>query len=175
MADFLSTDDVLDNLDVDQSMQAAEFGCGSAEFTIKLARKLPKGRVYALDIQEQRLSALRGKISRQKLTNIFTVRADLEAKNGSKFQGNLLDIVLMPNILFQAENKRAIIEEGKRVLKPGGQLLIVDWLKKHSFGPEELIPPEEVKKIAQHLGLSLKREFASGDYHYVLLFTKDVA
>jgi len=35
-------------------------------------------------------------------------------------------VVLIPNLLFQVENKCAIIKEGERILKPSGQLLIVD-------------------------------------------------
>ena len=153
-------------------MTAAEFGCGSAMFATYLAKKLDKGRVYALDIQESKLSALKGKLKILKINNIFTILCDLEAENGSTLKDSSLDIVLMPNILFQIENKSAIIQEAKRILKSGGQLLIIDWLKANSFGPEKIVKPDEVKSITENLGLSLKKEFHSGDYHYILLFTK---
>ncbi|MEK7664185.1 MAG: methyltransferase domain-containing protein [Patescibacteria group bacterium] len=172
MVDFLKMDEVLSHLDLKEDMIAAEFGCGGAMFTISLSKILSKGRVYALDIQEAKLSALKGKTKQQKINNIFTVLCDLEAKNGSTLQDNSLDIVLMPNLLFQAEDKNAIVEEAKRVLKTGGQLLIIDWLRENSFGPQKIIKPDEVKKIASSLGLSFKKEFVSGDYHYALLFTK---
>lgn len=172
MADFLKMDEVLSHLDLKDDMIAAEFGCGSAMFTISLSRILNKGRVYALDIQEEKLSALKGKVKQQKIDNIFTILCDLESKKGSTLLDNDLDVVLMPNILFQAENKHAIIEEGFRVLKPGGQLLVIDWLKANSFGPEKVIKPEDIKKIAGDLGFSLKKEFNLGDYHYGLLFVK---
>lgn len=172
MADFLKIDEVLSNLDLKENMLAAEFGCGSALFATHLARKLKKGRVYALDIQEGKISALKGRLRQQKISNIFTILCDLEAKNGSTMKDNSLDVVLIPNLLFQAENKSAIIEEANRILKTGGQLLIIDWLKKNSFGPEKILIPKEVKKIAGNIGFLMKKEFSSGDYHYVLLFTK---
>ena len=173
MADFLNVDDVLSQIDLHDDMIGAEFGCGSAVFTIALSKKLNKGKVYALDIQEEKLSALKGKLSLQKIDNVFTILCDLEAKNGSTLVNNMLDVVLIPNILFQAENKGAIIRESKRILKSGGQVLIIDWLKSGPFSPREgLVNPEEVKKIAQGLGFSFKHEFISGDYHYALLFIK---
>ena len=172
MADFLNIEEVLSRLTLKKDMMAAEFGCGSAVFAIALARKLDKGRVYALDIQEEKLSALKGKVSQQKINNVFPILCDLEAKNGSTLKDNSLDVVLIPNILFQVDNKSAIIEEAKRILKQGGQLLIIDWLKKSSFGPEDLIKPEDIKKLAENTGLTLKDEFSSGDYHYGLLFIK---
>jgi ubiquinone/menaquinone biosynthesis C-methylase UbiE len=82
-------------------------------------------------------------------------------------------VVLIPNVLFQAENKYAMIEEGVRILKSGGQLLIVDWFKDAPFGPKEgTITPEEIKKALNGSGFSLKKELAAGDYHYALLFVK---
>lgn len=172
VADFLKLDEVLNNLDLEENMLAAEFGCGSAMFAMYLAKKLNKGRVYALDIQEAKLSALRGRLKQQKINNIFTILCDLETKRGSTLSDESLDVVLMPNILFQAENKYAIIEEGKRVLKKGGQLLIIEWLKENSFSPAKIVTPEEVKKMSEGFGFSLKKEFISGDYHYGLLFIK---
>ncbi len=174
MADFLNVNEVLSNLDLKESMTAAEFGCGTADFALALAKKLDKGKVYALDIQEEKLSVLKNKMVLQNIANIKMILCDLEAPNGSTLKNNFLDIVLIPNILFQVENKYAIIDEAKRILKPGCQLLVIDWLKKVPFGPREgLVSPDEVKKIAATFGLSLKKEFAAGDYHYALLFIKE--
>ena len=184
MPDFLNVGNILQELDLKEDMIGAEFGCGSANFAIILAKKLKKGKVYALDIQEEKLSALNGKLAKEKIDNVYTILCDLEAKNGSTLVNNYLDLVLIPNVLFQAENKHAIIEEAKRILKPGGQILIIDWLpasaqgfgmakKSSSFSPKEgLANPLEVKKIAKDLGLILKKEFATGDYHYALIFIK---
>lgn len=172
MPDFLKTNEILDLLELKEEMSAAEFGCGSAVFALSLAKRLNKGKIYALDIQEEKLSALKGKVAKENINNISTVLCDLEAPNGSGLPANSLDIVLIPNMLFQAENKSAIIKEGHRALKPGGQMLVIDWFKQVPFGPKTMVSPDEMKKIAQGFGLTLKREFAAGDYHYGLIFTK---
>lgn len=173
MADFLKVDEILQNLIFKEDMQAAEFGCGSAAFAVALARKMPKGRVHALDIQEEKLSALKGRLSAERLTNLYTVLCDLEATRGSKLPDATLDIIVIPNVLFQAHDKNAILKEAQRVLKSGGQLLIVDWLKRGSFGPKgELVSLNEVKTMAESLHFHLKREFQAGEYHYGLLFIK---
>jgi len=173
MFEFLKIDDVLDNITLGENMLGAEFGCGSAVFAVKLARRLHKGKVYALDIQEEKLSALKGRLAHEKISNVDTILCDLEVIGGSTLQDDFLDIVLIPNVLFQVDDKHAMIQEAKRVLKKGGQLLIIDWLKKGSFSPKEtLLSPEEVKKISEELGLAFKKEFVSGDFHYALLFIK---
>ena len=173
MPDFLKVTDVIAYLTTQESMMAAEFGCGTAFFALSLAKKLQKGRVYAIDIQEERLSALQGTLQHARISNVSTILGDLEAPGGSTLSDRSLDIVLIPNVLFQSENRRAILKEAERTLKPGGQLLVIDWLKDAPHGPKEnVVLPEEVKDMAGELGLALKHEFTSGDYHYAILFTK---
>jgi ubiquinone/menaquinone biosynthesis C-methylase UbiE len=173
MGEFLKVNDILLELDTRPDMRACEFGCGSALFTTELAKKLPKGWMYAMDIQEEKLSALKGRMAIENIHNISTILCDLEAPKATKLQDNFLDIVLIPNMLFQAENKYAILEEANRILKNGGQLLIIDWFKNTPFSPKEgTITPEELKNMTSKLGLEFKKEFAAGDYHYGLLFVK---
>lgn len=173
MADFLKVNEVLNELNLKESMLGAEFGCGSAMFAVALAKKLKGGKVYALDIQEEKLSALKGKLSLEKIDNVETILCDLEADKGSTLKANSLDVVLIPNVLFQSSNKIAIMKEAKRTLKLSGQLLVIDWLKgKFGPGPKNMVSPDEIKKMAKPLGFDLKKEFSAGDFHYALLFLK---
>lgn len=174
--DFLNPEQVLNQLELANSMLAADFGCGVGGWAIPLANKLKDGRVYAIDVQEDALSGLRMKADMAKVRNIKPIRADLEgglSGHGSLIQNNLLDLVLMTNLLFQAKNKKTIIEEAKRILRPGGQLLIVDWNPNSPVGPSKgRIDPDTVKTMVQGMGFSLKKEVTAGSYHYGLVFIK---
>ncbi len=170
---MINPEEILNILDLKNDMIACEFGCGAGIFAISLAKRLTNGKVYGLDVQDEKLSALKNRANMENLLNIDTILCDLERPNGSTLQSDYSDLVLIPNVLFQAEEKSAIIEEAKRVLKPEGQLLIIDWKKDAPLGPKEgRISPEEVKKMAEKLNLKLKKEFSAGIYHYALLFTK---
>ena len=171
--DFLNINEVLNHLDVKKSDTVAEFGCGTADFTLALAKRIDKGKLYALDIQEEKLSVLKNKIASHYANNVKVIKCDLEAPGGSTLRDDFLNIVLIPNVLFGVENKYGIMQEAKRVLKVGGQLLVIDWLKVSPLGPKEnFFSVDEVKKMAGELGLAFKQQFASGDYHYALLFIK---
>ena len=170
---FLNPEEILNQLDLKENMIAAEFGCGAGGFTIPLAKRLKEGRVYGLDVQEEMLSALKGQASLERVFNIETVRCDLEKPKGSTLKDNFLDLVLIPNLLFQVENKYAILEEAERILKKGGKILVIDWLVKASLGPKEgRVSEEKIKDIAKDLDLKLEKEFKAGDYHWGLLFEK---
>lgn len=173
MNEFLNPEKILNELDLREEMNAADFGCGSGGWVAPLAKKLEKGTVYAIDVMEEPLSALRNKIEMHKLTNINIFRSDVETKNGSKLISESLDLVLLTNLLFQVEDKKIVLEEAKRVLKPGGQILVAEWLANSAFGPQqERVSMEEVKKIAAEIGLKIKKEFGAGNYHYGLVLIK---
>jgi ubiquinone/menaquinone biosynthesis C-methylase UbiE len=171
--EFLNPEKILDKLELHSDMVAADFGCGSGGFTIPLAKKLEDGLVYALDIQEAPLSALKSRALLENITNFRIIRCDLEKPRGSTLPDSSLDLVLVPNVLFQAKDKSAIISEAKRILKKGGRLLAIDWVSGVSQGPTKgRVSAEEVKKIAKNIGLELEKEFEAGKYHFGLVFKK---
>ena len=170
---FLNPAEVLKQLKLKKGMIAADFGCGSGGWVIPLAKILEEGKIYGIDILEEPLSALKGRAKLEKIFNIETIQSNVEAKNGSKLSDNSCDLVLMTNLLFECDDKKIVLEEGKRVLKPGGKILVVDWIKDNPLTPEiEWVDFEEIKKIAKELDLKLEKEFEAGAYHYSLILVK---
>jgi len=171
MDGFLNPQEVLNELKIEGEMIAADFGSGSGGWAIPLAKRLKFGKVYAIDILEEPLSALKSKAEIQKVYNIETINSNVE--KGIKLPDLSCDLVLLTNLLFQIEDKKRVLTEAKRVLKKGGKILVVDWLPEALQGPREgRVSPDEVKKIAKNLNLKLEKEFRTGIYHYGLIFIK---
>ncbi len=173
MNGFLEPSKVLKQIKPKEDIAAADFGSGSGGWTIPLAKILEKGKVFAFDIQAEMLSGVRSRAKLERLENIETRRCDLEIPGATRLKDNSLDLVLVPNLLFQVKNKKAIIEEAKRILKKGGEILVLDWNPGAHLGPKESrISEEEVKRIAKELDLKFKKEFKAGAYHFALIFKK---
>jgi len=171
MESFLNPQEVLKQLKLKKEMIACDFGCGSGGWVLPLAKKLEEGTIYAIDILEEPLSALKARVKLEKILNIEIIRADVEKR--TPLSSNSVDLVLMTDLLFECEDKKMVLEEGKRVLKKGGKILVVDWKKDSPLGPEESrISAEDVKKIAKDLNLKLEREFEAGIYHWGLIVVK---
>jgi ubiquinone/menaquinone biosynthesis C-methylase UbiE len=171
MEGFLNPQEVLRQLKLKKEMVAADFGCGSGGWALPLAKKIEEGTVYALDVLEEPLSALRARAKLEEISNVETIQADVEKR--TSLSPNLIDLVLMTDLLFECEDKKRVLEEGKRVLKPGGKILVVDWKLDAAIGPEEgRVSPDEVKKIAKDLNLKLEKEFKAGIYHWGLILVK---
>ncbi|MFH1671698.1 MAG: class I SAM-dependent methyltransferase [Candidatus Portnoybacteria bacterium] len=171
MEGFLNPTDVLKNLKLKEDMKAADFGSGSGGWVFPLAKKLEIGKIYAIDIQEEPLSALRAKANLFKIENVETMQADIE--KGTNLLEESLDLVLITNLLFEVQDKEAVLKEAKRVLKEKGRILIVDWAKDNPLTKEiERISEKEIKDIAKKLQLKTEKEFTAGLYHFCLVLVK---
>jgi ubiquinone/menaquinone biosynthesis C-methylase UbiE len=171
MKNFLNPEQILNQLEIESDIVACDFGCGSGGWVLPLAQKAEDGMVYAVDILGEPLEVLSAKADSLSLSNIKTILSNVE--KDVKIQDESCDLVLMTNLLFETEDKKAVMEQGKRVLKPGGKILIVDWKKKNSVVPvANTISADDIKKFAEEIGLKLEKEIDAGIYQYGLVFEK---
>jgi len=171
---FLQPGLILDQLTIRDNIAIADFGCGHGYFSLPLAKRVSQGKVYALDVLEEALQAVKSRAEIEKVSNIETIRANLEVVGGSKLDDQSIDLVVLANILFQSQKKEEILKEAKRALKKNGQLVIIDWLAGSSLAPKEgwFISKEEASQLAEDQGLSLVKELAVDKQHYGILFKK---
>lgn len=173
---FLHPERIISYLGIEKGMKVADFGSGHGYFTIPIARLVgEEGRIYSIDIQKDALAVIQSKAKLEHLLNVETIWSDIETADGSKLQNSSIDLVIMSNILFQAESPSAIIVEAKRVLKSGGKIALIEWDETPFQGgppPRLRIPKEKAKKLASENNLELDREFEAGSHHYGLLLKK---
>ena len=173
---FLHPERTLAELDIRPGMTVADFGAGGGYFTIPAARMIGNGgKVYAIDVQKQAINLVKSRANLEHLLQVDTIWADLELPQGSGLADQSVDVVLIANILFQAEKKGVILGEAWRVLRQGGTLAILEWDQTPFPAgppPESRVPKEEARNLAQTAGFAFEHEFNSGDHHYGLLFKK---
>lgn len=164
MSDFLNPKKVLEEVPVFKEMSIADFGCGSGGWVIPLAQNLKDAKIYALDVLKEALSALRSRAEIEKVYNIRTVQCDVE--RGTDLQSNAMDLVIMSNLLFQVDDREATIEEGRRILRKGGKLLVVDWTVEGNTSEEKL--DGEIK----NKNFIFVKKINAGAQHFAILYEK---
>lgn len=175
---LLNAHDILKNIIGLQNGQiVGDLGAGGAAYFTLQAAKLvgDQGQVYAVDILKNVLSSINSKAQMAGLYNIKTVWSNLEIYGATKIPEASLDHAFIINVLFQSKKDQDIIKEAIRLLKPGGQLSIIDWSDMSpSFAPNQnlQLAKNDIIEMAQNLSLSLKQEFQAGAYHFGLIFIK---
>lgn len=96
---------------------ALDIGCGNGEDAVLLSKYAD--RVFALDIQE---NVNWFKLKREKYRLVFNIA---DARN-LPFRDNQFDFIFIKDVLHHAVNFNKIISEIKRVVKPGGTIMIIE-------------------------------------------------
>ena len=128
----------------------ADLGCGTGDASERLAPVVQ--RVFAIDAARKRLEAF---------DNVEFVSAELDAL---PIEAGSLDAAVLMLVLHHQQDPQAIVREVRRVLRPGGRLVIVDMM---SHDRRDLVEAmghvhlgfgrDEVQSLASGGGLELKR------------------
>lgn len=173
--EFIDPEAIIGQLDISKDSQVADFGCGAGYFSIPIARKIPDGKLHAFDVLKAALESVESKAKMDGLTNIVTGRVNLEKEGGSKLLPDSLDWVILKDMLFQNKNKSVILKEARRVLKPGGKVLVVEWDEQNgAMGPQSdmKISLENLEKMVLEENYKIEKKVEAGDFHYGFVAVK---
>jgi ubiquinone/menaquinone biosynthesis C-methylase UbiE len=158
-----------------EGMKIADLGAGAGHYTLAAAGAVGRdGRVYAIDVQEDVLRHLLDSAHRIGLRNVETVWGDIEQRGGTKLKDASMDAAILSNTLFQIEDKQKLIEETKRILKPGGKLLVIDWAGSYNgMGPhpQDVVTEHMAEELFITGGFHKAKDFRAGAHHYAIVFT----
>ena len=158
-----------------EGMKVADLGAGTGHYSLAAASVVGQdGRVYAVDIQEDVLKHVLDSAHRLGLRNIEMVWGNIERRGGTKLRDHAIDAVVLSNILFQVEDKKQLVEEIRRILRPEGRLLVVDWAGAYGgMGPHpaQVVSEHAAEELFITGGFHKMKDFRAGAHHYAIVFT----
>ena len=116
-------DQVLDVLNLASNSSIADIGAGTGYFSTRLAKRLPKGKVFAVDIEPNMVAYLAERAKRDKLSNIQAVQGVVDSANLPE----AVDTALFVNAYHLIGNRVEYFKNFQKSLNPDGRLVIVDW------------------------------------------------
>lgn len=173
---FMDPIQTLAACNIQPSSTIADFGAGAGFVARAAASLVPHGQVFAIEINKDMVTRLTRDANDHHITNLHALWGDIEAKEGSKLADASADMIMCFNILFLLDDKAAVLQEAYRVLKPGGRIVVVDWVE--SFGglgpqPYQIFNKEAAETILTKIGFKkLSDALPAGAHHYAILFEK---
>jgi ubiquinone/menaquinone biosynthesis C-methylase UbiE len=141
---------VIDALELKGGEVVADLGAGSGYFTFKLAPKVgEKGKVLAVDIQDEMIAELKKRIEKNKVANVETVQC---TESDPKLPEEGVDIVLMVDVYHEIAFPYEVMAAIRKALKPGGRMVFVEYRKE-----DPKVPIKEIHKMSIE---QLKKEMA---------------
>lgn len=133
-----------------EEMVFADIGCGPGFLVFPASEIVGRdGTVYALDTQQEMLDELKKRNPSKNVVILISEETRLPVDSA------IVDIAIMVFVLHEVHHPVEFLKEVKRILKPSGRLIVIDWEKKvEEKGPpfEERLPKERAKEIFQQAG-----------------------
>ena len=152
-----------------QGQVLADVGAGTGIFSLPAAEMTEKIS-YALEISDEMLSILEGKIQSEGVTNLKPVKV---TDNQFDIPDHVADLSLLVTSFHEIENPAAILQELGRILKSDGKVAVIEFHNWETpMGPplDHRISREEVLEKFHAHGFSLQEEFILGENFYCLIF-----
>ncbi len=156
-------------------MKVVDLGAGSGFYTIEAGKLVGAGgRVYAVDVHQEILDKIKRGASLVGLHNIELIWGNIEKIGGTKLREGIADRAILSNTLFQIEvgDRDNLALEIKRIIRPGGKLMVIDWTAGSPLSPKTVVPQMLAEGIFQKVGFTLDKTFDAGDHHYGIIFKK---
>jgi len=169
---LLPPDVIVELLHLTGSETVVDYGAGTGAFTLPVARALPHGRVVAVDLSQELLAKLREKLDPELAEHIELVHT---VTNEIPLADAAADVVLGVNVLHEIADQAKALAEIRRVLKPGGRFVCVDWTANdRPVGPPRahMLTLPDARSLLEAVGLEVKEMREPGGrlpYHYVVV------
>jgi len=161
-------DRVLAHMNLRPDARVADLGAGTGYFSVRLARALPQGRVWALDLEPNLVQHLHDRARREGLSNLFGALCT----PASAMIPEPVDAVLLVDTYHHLEDRTAYFARLRTRLAPGGTVVIVDYRRDAPEGPPEAmrLGPEQVRSEMESAGYVQRGEALLLARQYVLVF-----
>ncbi|MEM1177261.1 MAG: class I SAM-dependent methyltransferase [Acidobacteriota bacterium] len=165
-------DEVVARLGLKPDDVVADIGAGSGYFTYRLARKVPRGRVLAVDIQPEMLEAIGKRRDSLQLTNIEPV---LGRVDDPSLPASEVDLVLMVDAYHEFSYPKEMAEGIVRSLAPAGRVVLVEYRGEDSFSsihPLHRMTQAQIKREMGAVGLEWQETLDFLPGQHVMFFTR---
>lgn len=149
----------------------ADVGAGTGYFAVRLANMVPKGRVYAVDVEPDMVRYLSARARREKRDNVVAVAG---APDDPRLPEKA-DLILMVDVFHHIDERERYFRKLRASLKPGGRVAIIDFRLDSPEGPPGAarISPQRVVAELTRAGYTLTREHGFLPNQYFLVFTPE--
>ena len=175
--DLIDPGKVFGQLGLKKGNTFLDMACGRGDYAIAASKIVGgEGLVYAVDLWEEGIAALRDRASAEGIKNLKAIIADVG--EGIPVENGTVDICLMATVLHdlvQTRDAQGAIREAVRVLNSLGSLVVIEFKKiERPPGPPVHIrlAPDEVESLVVPYGLRKGQVLDVGPYNYMMTFNR---
>jgi len=150
------TDLLIRNLPLEPDSVVADIGAGTGYFSFPIAKRVPEGKVLAVDIQQEMLDIIKARQAEGAPANVEAV---LGGEDDTGLAESSVDLILIVDAYHEFSYPYEMGVSMARALRPGGKLVLIEYRKE-----DRTIPIKLLHKMSQ---FQARREMANVGLEWV--------
>ncbi len=130
----------ISKLPIGPNSVVADIGAGTGYYTFRIAPKVPQGKVYAVDVQDESVQFLQKKAQQLGLKNVEVDKGSAQSPN---LPDNSVDLAVMVDVYHELEFPHEMLQALRKALKPNGKILLLEYRAE-----DPTIPIKKLHKIS---------------------------
>lgn len=143
----------ISKLPITATSVVADIGAGTGYYTFRIAKKVPQGKVYAVEVQDEFIRYLNQKKKELGQQNVQVIK-------GSETSPNLpdasVDLAIMVDVYHELLYPHEVLQALHKALKPGGKLLLLEYRAED--------PKIEIKELHKLSVVQANKELAANGF-----------
>jgi len=169
---------LIKSLKLEPGMIVADIGAGTGVISVLMAEQVgPKGKVLAVDIQQEMLDLLEEKTKQLGIQNIKPVKGTVKSP---KLPAETVDLAIFVDVYHEMAFPYEMMSALSKSMKPGGQIVLVEYRKEDPSVPIKLLHKMSQKQVKKELlqpefSLKWKKTINVLPRQHILIFEKQAA
>lgn len=166
------SDKLIRNLPLQTDSAVADIGAGTGYFSFPIAQRVPEGKVFAIDIQQEMLDLVEAKMVAEKVSNIETV---LGSEKDPGLAPGSVDLILLVDAYHEFSWPLEMGHSMVRALKPQGRLVLIEYRQEDPSVPIKPLHKMSVKQARKEMkaiGLELESNRRLLPQQHFMVFRK---
>jgi ubiquinone/menaquinone biosynthesis C-methylase UbiE len=153
----------------------ADIGAGTGYMSFKIADKVPKGQVLAVDVQPEMVQILGDRISKSAVTNIQPI---LSTEQDPQLTPNSINLAIFVDVYHELAHPREVMTTVAKALRPNGRIALVEYRAEDPLvfiKPLHKMSQAQARKEMSALGLQWLETKSTLPQQHLMLFTQTSA
>ena len=133
----------IDKMNLLPTSSVADIGAGTGYYTFKIAQRVPQGKVYAVEIQDEMIRYLNERKNELGSKNVEVIKGDSKSPN---LPDSSIDLAIMIDVYHELEYPKEMLQYISKALKKNGKILLLEY---RAEDPNIPIKPLHKMTVAQ--------------------------
>ena len=160
-------------LDLKPTDVVADIGAGTGYFSFRLAKVVPQGKVFAVDVQPEMLDIIEFLKQENQVANVEPMLGAIANPN---LPINSIDLALMVDAYHEFPQPNEMMKELVKTLKPTGRVVLIEYRRENPFIPIKALhkmTQKQARKEMQAVGLKWQTTKNVLPSQHIMIFTKN--